>query len=104
VRAWEACRNASHKQVDWQFTADDARFHLKQLYENYRDPYSGKTIAAVHLRSVVNGRIASVWRARFALHEPSTVAGFASDDVPGRDLGAYAQPDESQMVGILGDA
>jgi len=32
VRAWEASRNASDKQVDWQFTADDARIHLKQLY------------------------------------------------------------------------
>jgi DDE superfamily endonuclease len=32
VRAWEASRNASDRQVDWQFTADDARIHLKQLY------------------------------------------------------------------------
>lgn len=27
-----ASRNASDRQVDWQFTADDARIHLKQLY------------------------------------------------------------------------
>ena len=32
VRAWETSRNASDKQVDWQFTAADARVHLKQLY------------------------------------------------------------------------
>ena len=32
VRAWEASRNASDATVDWQFTADDARVHLKQLY------------------------------------------------------------------------
>lgn len=32
VRAWEVSRNASDRQVDWQFTADDARIHLKQLY------------------------------------------------------------------------
>lgn len=32
VHAWEASRNASDAHVDWQFTADDARIHLKQLY------------------------------------------------------------------------
>lgn len=32
VRAWETSRNASRAQVDWQFTAGDARVHLKQLY------------------------------------------------------------------------
>lgn len=32
VRAWEASRNASDRPVEWQFTADDARIHLKQLY------------------------------------------------------------------------
>ena len=32
VQAWENARNASGTQVDWQFTADDARIHLKQLY------------------------------------------------------------------------
>lgn len=30
--AWEAQRNASDARVDWQFTAEDARIHLKQLY------------------------------------------------------------------------
>jgi len=32
VRAWETSRNNSDATVDWQFTADDARVHLKQLY------------------------------------------------------------------------
>jgi hypothetical protein len=32
VQAWEAQRNASDARVDWQFTSDDARIHLKQLY------------------------------------------------------------------------
>lgn len=32
VRAWETSRNTSAKQIDWQFTAADARIHLKQLY------------------------------------------------------------------------
>lgn len=32
VRAWEATRNAADAHVEWQFTAGDARIHLKQLY------------------------------------------------------------------------
>jgi DDE superfamily endonuclease len=32
VHAWETDRNASNAHVDWQFTSDDARIHLKQLY------------------------------------------------------------------------
>ena len=32
AHAWEAQRNASDARVDWQFTAEDARIHLKQLY------------------------------------------------------------------------
>jgi len=32
VAAWEAKRNANQKGVDWQFTTDDARIKLKQLY------------------------------------------------------------------------
>jgi hypothetical protein len=32
VRVWQTSRNASSATVDWQFTADDARIHLKQLY------------------------------------------------------------------------
>jgi hypothetical protein len=32
VHAWEAGRNASGADVDWQFTSEDARIHLKQLY------------------------------------------------------------------------
>jgi hypothetical protein len=32
VHGWEAARNASGAHVDWQFTSDDARIRLKQLY------------------------------------------------------------------------
>lgn len=32
VQAWETARNASDAHVDWQFTSQDARIHLKQLY------------------------------------------------------------------------
>jgi len=36
VRAWEAARNASGAEVDWQFTSDDARIRLKQLYPRFQ--------------------------------------------------------------------
>jgi hypothetical protein len=36
VRAWEAQRNASDARVDWQFTSEDARIHLKQLYPRFQ--------------------------------------------------------------------
>ena len=32
VQAWETARNSLDAHVDWQFTSDDARIHLKQLY------------------------------------------------------------------------
>jgi hypothetical protein len=32
VHAWKTERNASGARVDWQFTSEDARIHLKQLY------------------------------------------------------------------------
>lgn len=32
VQAWEEKRNSSGARVDWQFTSEDARIHLKQLY------------------------------------------------------------------------
>jgi hypothetical protein len=32
VQAWETARNTSGAHVDWQFTSEDARIHLKQLY------------------------------------------------------------------------
>jgi hypothetical protein len=35
VQAWEVERNASAAEVDWQFTSDDARIHLKQLYPRF---------------------------------------------------------------------
>ena len=35
VQAWEAERNSSGAHVDWQFKADDARIHLKQLYPRF---------------------------------------------------------------------
>jgi uncharacterized small protein (DUF1192 family) len=35
VQAWEAERNSSGAHVDWQFTANDARIHLKQLYPRF---------------------------------------------------------------------
>lgn len=35
VWAWEVSRNTSDAHVDWQFTAEDARIHLKQLYPRF---------------------------------------------------------------------
>ena len=32
TKAWEKRRNSEGKQVDWQFTTDDARIRLKRLY------------------------------------------------------------------------
>jgi hypothetical protein len=32
VRAWTQQRNASSKNIDWQFTTADARINLKRLY------------------------------------------------------------------------
>ena len=32
TQAWQKRRNAEKKQVDWQFTTDDARVRLKHLY------------------------------------------------------------------------
>ena len=32
TQAWQKRRNAEQKQVDWQFTTDDARVRLKHLY------------------------------------------------------------------------
>ncbi len=32
TKAWEKRRNSEAKQVDWQFTTDDARIRLKRLY------------------------------------------------------------------------
>ena len=34
TQAWQKRRNAEQKQVDWQFTTDDARVRLKHLYPN----------------------------------------------------------------------
>jgi hypothetical protein len=36
VQAWGVARNASGAEVDWQFTSDDARIHLKQLYPRFQ--------------------------------------------------------------------
>jgi hypothetical protein len=36
VHAWEASRNASGARVDWQFTSNDARIHLKRLYPRFQ--------------------------------------------------------------------
>jgi len=36
VYAWEGQRNASDARVDWQFTSEDARIHLKQLYPRFQ--------------------------------------------------------------------
>jgi hypothetical protein len=35
VNAWQRCRNASGKGVDWQFTTPDARVKLKRLYPQF---------------------------------------------------------------------
>ena len=32
VAAWEVKRNARDANIDWQFTTDDARIKLKNLY------------------------------------------------------------------------
>ena len=34
IFAWESAQNALPKQIDWQFTTDDARIRLKHLYPN----------------------------------------------------------------------
>lgn len=34
ISAWEAIRNSNLKNVDWQFTTEDARIKLKSLYPN----------------------------------------------------------------------
>ena len=36
VDAWESRRNGSDACVDWQFTSDDARIHLKRLYPLFK--------------------------------------------------------------------
>jgi len=36
VEAWETRRNASGARVDWQFTSEDARIHLKRLYPRFQ--------------------------------------------------------------------
>jgi hypothetical protein len=36
VHAWETQQNASDARVDWQFTSEDARIHLKQLYHVFK--------------------------------------------------------------------
>ena len=35
TEAWQKRRNAEQKQVDWQFTTEDARVKLKHLYPNF---------------------------------------------------------------------
>ncbi len=37
VAAVEAARNASRSSVDWQFTSEDARIRLAQLYPSISD-------------------------------------------------------------------
>jgi hypothetical protein len=34
LTAWQAATNADQRQVDWQFTTDDARVKLRHLYPN----------------------------------------------------------------------
>jgi hypothetical protein len=34
LAAWQAATNADQRQVDWQFTTDDARIKLRNLYPN----------------------------------------------------------------------
>ena len=37
VAAWEQTRNEDDSQVNWQFTTDDARVKLRQLYPANHD-------------------------------------------------------------------
>ena len=34
LAAWQHATNANQRQVDWQFTTDDARIKLRHLYPN----------------------------------------------------------------------
>ncbi len=34
LAAWQTARNTDQRQVDWQFTTDDARIKLRHLYPN----------------------------------------------------------------------
>ena len=34
LSAWQAATNADQRQVDWQFTTEDARVKLRHLYPN----------------------------------------------------------------------
>jgi hypothetical protein len=34
LAAWQTATNADQRQVDWQFTTDDARVKLRHLYPN----------------------------------------------------------------------
>jgi len=34
LTAWQHATNADQRQVDWQFTTDDARIKLRHLYPN----------------------------------------------------------------------
>lgn len=36
IHAWETARNGSGARVDWQFTSEDARIHLKRLYPRFQ--------------------------------------------------------------------
>ncbi len=37
VAAWERIRNEDGSTIDWQFTTDDARIKLRQLYPTNHD-------------------------------------------------------------------
>ena len=37
VAAWERTRNNDESTIDWQFTTDDARIKLRQLYPANHD-------------------------------------------------------------------
>jgi hypothetical protein len=37
VAAWECTRNENDSAIDWQFTTDDARIKLRQLYPTNHD-------------------------------------------------------------------
>lgn len=37
VAAWERSRNEDESDIDWQFTTDDARVKLRQLYPTNQD-------------------------------------------------------------------